>query len=122
MKTESVKAFEKRYRRNGGKMIYRRKNKEETVETILEEYVRPGLKSHGGGIVLEGIRNKTAYIRLTGHCSGCPSAKYTLENLVKEEVLKHTDLVEDVRLDEAVSQELYDFARQILSGSHLAEN
>ena len=41
---------------------------------------------------------------------------------MKEEVLKHTDLVEDVRLDEAVSQELYDFARQILSGSHLAEN
>lgn len=86
-----------------------------TVEKILEEYVRPKLREHGGNVSLSGIREKVAYIRLTGHCSGCPSAKYTLESLIKEEVTGRTELVEDVRLQEEVSQELYDFAKEILS-------
>lgn len=85
------------------------------VEEILEQYVRPGLARQAqSDIELVEIRDRTAYVRLKGHCSGCPSAKYTLEGLVKEEIVKRTDLVEDVRLYEEVSQELYDFARQIL--------
>ncbi|MDE6949446.1 MAG: NifU family protein [Lachnospiraceae bacterium] len=90
-------------------------NKEcRNIEDILEQYVRPGLRAHGGDIELREIRGKVAYVVLKGHCSNCPSAKYTLESLVKEEVLKHTDQVEDVKLQEEVSRELYDFAKQIL--------
>ena len=86
-----------------------------TVEEILEGRIRPELGRHGGSIVLVKIEDTVAYIRLTGHCSGCPSAKYTLENLVKEEIMRHTNLISDVRLHEEVSQELYDFARDILA-------
>ncbi len=86
------------------------------IETILEEYVRPGLKQHGGDIHLLEIQDRTAYVRFTGHCSGCPSAKYTLESLVKEEIQKHTDKISQVKLEETVSQELYDFARELLQG------
>lgn len=87
----------------------------QTVERILEENIRPRLKEHGGSILLEEIRDGTAYIRFTGGCSGCPSAKYTLENLVKEEVIKRTDRIADVKLQENVSPELYEFAKHILS-------
>lgn len=87
-----------------------------TVEKILEKYVRPRLREHGGNVVLSEIKGGAAYIKLTGCCSGCPSAKYTLESIVKEEVTKRTDLVEEVHLQEEVSRELYEFAKKILSG------
>jgi len=38
-----------------------------------------------------------------------------LESLIKEEILQRTKLVKDVRLTEEVSQELYDFAKKILT-------
>ena len=84
-------------------------------EDILEEYVRPKLAEHGGNIEIDDIRNSILYVKLKGHCSGCPSAKYTLESLIKEEILQRTKLVKDVRLTEEVSQELYDFAKKILT-------
>lgn len=86
----------------------------ERIETILKAHVRPVLARHGGDIRLVEIRNGTAYVKLTGHCSSCPSAKYTLESIVKEELLKYTDEVEEVKLQEEVSQELYEFAKKIL--------
>ena len=85
------------------------------IENILENNVRPLLRKHGGNIELVNIDKKTAYVKFTGHCSGCPSAKYTMESIVKEELLKHTSLVEDVKLQEEVSRELYDFAKALLN-------
>ena len=84
------------------------------IEEILEKYVRPQLREHGGNVELANIKDKIAYVKLTGHCSGCPAAKYTLESQVKEQVVEHTELVNDVKLQEEVSQELYDFAKAIL--------
>lgn len=84
------------------------------LEELLDKYIRPKLREHEGGISIVEVRNKILYVKLNGHCSGCPSAKYTLESLVKEEIMAHTDVVEDVKLHEEVSQELYDFAKAIL--------
>lgn len=84
------------------------------LEEILDAHVRPKLSEHQGGISIVDLRNNTLYVKLNGHCSGCPSAKYTMESLVKEEILAHTNCIEDVRLHEEVSQELYDFAKEIL--------
>jgi len=86
----------------------------QVIEDILEKYVRPGLNEHGGDIEADSIKNGVLYVKLKGCCSGCPSAKYTIESLVKENILKHTTLINDVRLSEEVSQELYDFAKKIL--------
>lgn len=84
------------------------------IETVLEKYVAPHLAQHGGNLYLEEIRDDIAYIKFTGQCSGCPSAKYTLATTVKEELLKHTDAVKDVKLAEGVSDELYNFAKDVL--------
>ena len=84
------------------------------IETILDEHVRPKLAEHSGNVSVADIRNGIVYVRLTGHCSHCPSAMYTLEDLIKEEILNHTKSVQDVKLQEEVSQELYDLAKDIL--------
>ena len=93
-------------------------NVQREVEEILEQYVRPGLRQHGVGIRLLEVKNGSSYIKFTWHCSGCPSAKYTMEGLVKEELMKHTDLIQEVKLQEEVSPELYDMAKTILRGKN----
>ena len=88
--------------------------KAKIIEDILDKDVRPTLGEHGGNIELVDIKNDIAYVKMTGHCSGCPSAIYTLESVVKEEVLKNTDAVKDVKLHQEVSDELIAFAKSLM--------
>ena len=88
--------------------------KKKQIKGILEKYVTPLLAEHGGSLYLTEIRDDIAYVKFTGHCSGCPSAKYTLESVVKEELFKYTNVVKDVKIAEGVSDELYDLAKKIL--------
>ena len=88
---------------------------EKIINEILDQKVRPQLMEHEGNIELVEIRNDIAYVRMTGHCSGCPSAIYTLESIVKEEILANTNIVKDVKLHQDVNPELYDFAKKILN-------
>ena len=49
----------------------------ERVEAVLHR-VRPFLQADGGDIELLSLDGKTANVRLTGACAGCPSAEMTL--------------------------------------------
>lgn len=51
---------------------------EQRVKTILDE-VRPYLQADGGDIEFMGMDGNFAKVRLTGACSGCPSATITLQ-------------------------------------------
>ncbi|MDO4616774.1 MAG: NifU family protein [Lachnospiraceae bacterium] len=90
--------------------------KVQEIEKILDEYVRPKLAEHEGNVDIAEYRDGIVYVRLTGHCSGCPSAKYTLESLIEEELMAHLPEVQAVKLQEEVSQELLDMAKAILAG------
>lgn len=96
--------------------------KKKQIEEILAKYVTPYLAQHGGNLYLTEIKDGIAYIKFTGHCSGCPSAKYTLESVVREELFKHTNVVKDVKMAEGVSDELYDFAKKILQQKEKRQN
>lgn len=49
----------------------------ERVDAVLER-VRPFLQADGGDIQLVEIQGRSARVRLTGMCVGCPSAHMTL--------------------------------------------
>lgn len=49
----------------------------ETVETVLGR-VRPFLQADGGDVELVEVDGRSARVRLTGMCAGCPSAQMTL--------------------------------------------
>jgi len=87
---------------------------EEKIKKVLAEKVDPLLASHFGGVVLVAFENGIAYVKLTGSCSTCPSAQYTIEDVVKGIVLDEIPEVEDVVLDTSVSSDLMDMARKIL--------
>ncbi len=96
-------------------------NQMQEIEKALDEYVRPKLAEHEGNVSVADFRDGIVYVRLTGHCSGCPSAKYTLESLIEEELMKHCPEVQSVKLQEEVSQELIDIAKDILAGKRVFE-
>ena len=50
----------------------------ERVESVLER-IRPMMQADGGDIELVNVSGNSARVRLTGMCSGCPSAHRTVE-------------------------------------------
>ncbi|MDR2089914.1 MAG: NifU family protein [Clostridiales Family XIII bacterium] len=89
---------------------------EEKIKTVLTEKVNPLLEGHHGGAELAKYENGVAYVRMTGACSGCPSAQYTVEDIIRSIVLQEIPELDDIILDMSVSRELIDMAKKILSG------
>ena len=85
------------------------------IEHVLDEYVRPKLSEHYGDVQVLGFEDGVLKIKLTGQCSNCPSAKFTVEGIIEREVKEHVSEVDSVELVEGVSDELLDFARKILN-------
>ncbi|MFO0910551.1 MAG: NifU family protein [Isosphaeraceae bacterium] len=49
------------------------------IEAILDEKVRPGLRSDGGDVQVVGIDDdRIVQVRMTGACQGCSSSVMTL--------------------------------------------
>lgn len=88
------------------------------IEGVLDTYVRPSLASHQGNVVVDYTDN-VLRIRLTGKCSGCPSAQLTTEELISATVKEHIPEIEDVILVSGVSDELIAQAKAILQNGHL---
>nr|WP_305146575.1 NifU family protein [Anaerovorax odorimutans] len=80
----------------------------------MKEKVDPVLAEHYGGATLTGFENNVAKVRLTGACASCPSAQYTIEDVVKNIVMENCEGVKDVILDTSVSEDLLDMAKKIL--------
>ncbi|MDR1245833.1 MAG: NifU family protein [Clostridiales Family XIII bacterium] len=89
---------------------------EERIRTVLAEKVNPLLEGHRGGAELAKYENGVAYVKMTGACSGCPSAQYTVEDIIRSIVLEELPELDDIVLDMSVSRELIDMAKKILSG------
>ena len=63
---------------------------EEQIQLMLDEQVNPMLASHGGNVMLEGIKDNTAYVRFGVGCQGCrmidTTVKQGVEVLLKEAI------------------------------------
>jgi Fe-S cluster biogenesis protein NfuA len=88
---------------------------ETDIRKIIEEKVNPTLASHFGAAELSGYEDGVAYVRFTGACSTCPSAQFTLEDVVRSEIMEALPDVSDVVLDLSVSEDILDFAKKILN-------
>ena len=87
------------------------------VEEVVEKFIRPQLKIHGGDIKINSIIDRIVRVTLTGNCHGCPSAQITVEETV-EEILKERlgYFIDKVILVNQADEELLSFAKQILNG------
>ena len=88
----------------------------EKVQKILEEKVNPILSGHFGGASLVAVEDGVAVVRMTGACASCPSARMTVEEVVKEIVIDNCEGIKDVILDTSVSDELMGMAKKLMDG------
>ena len=56
---------------------------EEQIQLMLDEQVNPMLASHGGNVMLEGIKDSAAYVRFGGGCQGCSMIDTTVKQGVE---------------------------------------
>ena len=62
---------------------------EEKIKAKLDE-LRVGLQADGGDLELVKIEGKVVYVKLVGHCGGCPFAMMTLKQGI-ETALREID-------------------------------
>lgn len=90
---------------------------EKRIQQVIDEKVKPYLGEHNGDIEFLGIEDGVVKIKLLGQCSGCISAKYTVENIVEASLKEQIPEVKKIELINFVSEEALDMARKILSKS-----
>ena len=90
------------------------------IEAVLDQRVRPILRSHGGEIQVDRLEDGVLYVKLLGQCAGCPSADLTNETVVEAEVVQALpELVKKVAVIQTVSDELWEQAKRLLRDHHL---
>ena len=90
----------------------------ERIEQVLDEKVRPALRTHDGDIQVD---DGVLYFRMLGQCSNCPSAVVTAEELVAPPILEAIPELRQVVLDTTVSDELWQDAMELLRRRHAGE-
>ena len=88
----------------------------EKIQKILDDDINVKLILHGGGASLTSFEDGIAKIKFTGACAACMSQTDTFDDVVKTAIINGVPEVKDVMVDDNVSDELLDFARQILAG------
>lgn len=69
------------------------------IQKVVDEDIRPGLKSDGGDMELVDVDGDRVIVKLTGACAGCPGAHVTLKRWVEaklRELVSPTLVVEEV--------------------------
>ena len=90
------------------------------IETVLDEQVRPLLRTHGGNVEIDRYEDGVVYIKMLGQCAGCPSADLTNETIVEAELVKALPkLVKRAVIVQTVSDELWEQAKRLLRDHHL---
>ncbi|AYD41107.1 NifU family protein [Clostridium fermenticellae] len=87
----------------------------EKISKVIDEKVRPYLSGHNGDIEVLDFENGILKIKLLGKCSGCLSAKYTVEEIVETSLKAEIPEIKKVELVDYLSDETLDMARKILS-------
>lgn len=90
----------------------------QAIEEVLDKKVRPTLALHKGNVVIDRLEQGELYVRMTGQCSGCPSAEIELEELVSDELRESFPEIRKVNIITGVSDALIDEARRILREKH----
>ncbi len=58
------------------------------VQTVIDEYINPGVAGHGGWVALLDVKEQAAHVEMGGGCQGCGLAAVTLRQGVEQAILQ----------------------------------
>lgn len=85
------------------------------VSDVIDARVKPKLLEHYGDIQLISVEDGVVSVKLLGACSGCPSAKFTIEDVVLAGIREELPEITEVVMIQEVGQDLLDMAKKILN-------
>ena len=86
----------------------------ERIERVLDEKVRPMVARHDGALTVLGLEDGILRVKLSGACSGCPSADLVTEPLIERELQTAIPELKEVILVHGVSDSLLAQARALM--------
>ena len=89
----------------------------EDIEAVLDEHVRPLLRTHGGEMEIIEVEDGVVRFKLKGKCAGCPAADLTTEELIQTALTEHLPHIKRAVLVQDISPELLDEARAAREGA-----
>ena len=90
----------------------------EEIEAVLDEHVRPLLRTHGGDMEVVEVEDGVVRFKLKGKCAGCSAADLTTEELIQTTLTEHLPQIKQAVLVQDISEDLLDEARAILKMRH----
>jgi len=85
------------------------------IERVLDDEVRPSLALRQGDVRIVRLQGRVLRIRLTGACSGCPSADLTTESFIEARLRAALPELTEVVLVSGVSDGLLEQARALMA-------
>ena len=81
--------------------------REEEIQAVLAEKIRPVLAAHQGGIELSEIAaGGVVHLRILGACASCMGAEQTIKDVIVAGIRESCAWVTDVRVESGVSEDL----------------
>lgn len=66
------------------------------VQAVIDQYINPGIASHGGRASLIDVKQDVVYVELGGGCQGCSMAAVTLKQGVEQMIKQMIPQVREV--------------------------
>ena len=68
------------------------------IQLVIENDVKPYIKSHGGKITLLNVEDNSVFINLDGACRNCPAIQLTMKGFVERVVKDKFPQIKEVIL------------------------
>jgi Fe-S cluster biogenesis protein NfuA len=64
----------------------------QAIQRFIDEKIAPGVQSHGGDVLIEGLENGILTVSLSGACGSCNVQAYTSESIANYILEEFPDL------------------------------
>ncbi|MGI6153230.1 MAG: NifU family protein [Christensenellaceae bacterium] len=81
----------------------------------IQNYIDSHVSCQNADIEVESYKNGILNVALRGACKGCPGADDTIKELLEGTLMTEYPEIEEVIVDQSVSDELIQFAKKLLS-------
>ena len=90
----------------------------EDIEAVLDEHVRPLLRTHGGEMEIIEVGGRRRPLQAQGQVRRLSGGRLTTEELIQTALTEHLPHIKRAVLVQDISPELLDEARSILKMRH----
>ena len=87
----------------------------DNIKKVIAEDIRPILAGHSGDMQVTGYEDGILYFKLLGNCGSCPSAVFTVDEVIEQKLKEKIPGIQEIVLDTTLSDDMTQLIRDIFS-------